>query len=95
VVQAWDFVNATVLWQKPADLEFLAQPVAEIDWTGGSNVRIRYALQEDQIETVADLMRLSESELMRMPNFGSKSLAAIKDVLSRHGLELKPRSDYA
>jgi hypothetical protein len=40
------------------------------------------------IATVADLVRLTEPELLREPNFGRKSLAAIKRVLAEHGLTL-------
>jgi DNA-directed RNA polymerase alpha subunit len=40
------------------------------------------------IATVADLVRLTEIELLREPNFGRKSLNAIKQVLAEHGLTL-------
>ena len=40
------------------------------------------------IATVADLVRMTEGELLREPNFGRKSLDAIKRVLAEHGLTL-------
>jgi DNA-directed RNA polymerase alpha subunit len=38
------------------------------------------------IVTVADLVRMTEGQLLREPNFGRKSLDAIKRVLAEHGL---------
>jgi Bacterial RNA polymerase, alpha chain C terminal domain len=40
------------------------------------------------IATVADLVRMTEGELLREPNFGRKSLDAVERVLAEHGLRL-------
>jgi DNA-directed RNA polymerase alpha subunit len=95
MTQAWDFVDATVLWQSRN--EFLNTPVSRInfDYDGyiGLTVRIRNACRtagpgSEPVVTVADMVKLSEAEWLRNPNFGRKSLAAIKYVLAKHGLTL-------
>lgn len=50
--------------------------------------RARSALKCSNIETVDDLCRMSEAELLRSPNFGRVSLAAIKSALAQQGRAL-------
>ena len=40
------------------------------------------------IKTIAELVRCSEQELLRTPNFGRKSLTEVKEELSSIGLSL-------
>lgn len=47
--------------------------------------RTRTALLAEGIETAEDISRMSERELLRIPNLGSKSVAEIRDVLSAFG----------
>jgi DNA-directed RNA polymerase alpha subunit len=69
--------------------EFQLLRVNKVDWDNGRNTRIQNALLNEGILTVAELMRFTESELLRTPNFGQKSLVAIKNVLAQHGLKLE------
>ena len=47
--------------------------------------RTRTALLAEGIETAEDISRMSERELLRIPNLGSKSVAEIRGVLSAFG----------
>jgi hypothetical protein len=79
---------------------FLHRRIDSIDFGGRTTVRIRnvcnnYVASDWQfrdtprpIATVADLVRMTEGELLRESNFGRKSLDAIKRVLAEHGLRL-------
>ncbi len=49
-------------------------------------------LKENNIYTAQDLTRLSETELLRLRNFGSKKIKLIKEKLAQLGLKLK--EDY-
>ncbi len=51
-------------------------------------VRSTNCLKQENIYYVGDLVQRTESELLRTPNFGKKSLIEIKESLARHGLEL-------
>ena len=52
------------------------------------SVRSGNCLENDNITYIGDLVQKSESELLRTPNFGRKSLNEIKEVLANMGLEL-------
>ena len=56
--------------------------------TKGINTRTRNCLSNMGIVDVHDLARYSDVELMRYPNFGKVSLADVKSLLARNGLEL-------
>lgn len=47
------------------------------------NERPRRALKNDDINTIEQLRRVSDAELMQMPNFGKKSLQEVKEELAR------------
>lgn len=53
------------------------------------NVRPANALHNEGIETLRELVTKTEAELMRIPNFGRKSLHEIKEMLGEFGLELR------
>lgn len=59
--------------------------VSELDLS----VRVAHALLMQDIETLGDVCKYSEAELLRYPNFGRKSLSELKEVLSFHGLHLR------
>ena len=56
------------------------EDVAEI------SVRSRHALQKESIHTLGDLITRTEEDMLRIDNFGKKSLAEIYGVLDEHGL---------
>jgi DNA-directed RNA polymerase alpha subunit len=56
------------------------------------SARARHCLRNDNIGTIDDLVQLSEAELLRIPNFGRKSLNEVKGHLRAIGLCLAPAS---
>ncbi|MBL0318370.1 MAG: DNA-directed RNA polymerase subunit alpha [Alphaproteobacteria bacterium] len=50
------------------------------------SVRSQNCLKNDNIVYIGDLVRKTEAEMLKTPNFGRKSLNEIKDVLSSMGL---------
>ena len=52
------------------------------------SVRSANCLKNDNIVYIGDLVRKTEQDMMRTPNFGRKSLNEIKEVLAGMGLEL-------
>ena len=62
----------------------LLQPVDDLDLT----VRSANCLKAENIYYIGDLIQLTETELLKTPNLGRKSLNEIKDILSSKGLTL-------
>ncbi len=62
----------------------LLKKVAELELS----VRSSNCLLTDNVVYIGDLVQKTESELLRTPNFGRKSLNEIKEVLAGMGLEL-------
>lgn len=62
----------------------LLRPVDDLELT----VRSANCLKAENLLYIGDLVQRTESELLRTPNLGKKSLTEIKDTLARHGLEL-------
>lgn len=52
------------------------------------SVRSANCLKNDNIVYIGDLVQKTESEMLRTPNFGRKSLNEIKEVLQQMGLSL-------
>ena len=52
------------------------------------SVRSANCLKNDNIVYIGDLILKTESEMLRTPNFGRKSLNEIKEVLTAMGLHL-------
>lgn len=52
------------------------------------SVRSANCLKNDNIVYIGDLVQKTESEMLRTPNFGRKSLNEIKEVLAQMGLRL-------
>ena len=57
------------------------------------SVRSANCLKNDEIVYIGDLVQKSESEMLRTPNFGRKSLNEIKEVLTSMSLELGMKID--
>ena len=51
-------------------------------------VRSANCLKAESIYFIGDLIQRTETELLKTPNLGKKSLTEIKDVLAEHGLSL-------
>jgi DNA-directed RNA polymerase subunit alpha len=64
--------------------KLLNTSVDELDLT----VRSRNGLERESIRTIGDLVKLSEGDLIRIPNFGKRSLQEIKEKLKEWNLEL-------
>lgn len=65
--------------------ELLNRPLEELELSD----RIINSLKAQNIETVGDLLRHTEKELLGGKNFGKKSLEEVKEVLKGLGLSLK------
>lgn len=80
----------TFTHQSPADIDpILLRPVDELELT----VRSANCLKAENIFYIGDLIQKTESELLKTPNLGKKSLTEIKDVLASRGLSLGRRLD--
>ena len=53
------------------------------------SLRVLNVCRDGNIKTLGDLVLKTEPELLRIPNFGRKSVNRIIDVLSKFGLRLK------
>lgn len=67
----------------------LDAPIAEFELS----VRARNCLKKMRINTIGDLLKLTEAELMAYRNFGETSLNEIKAMLAKKGLRLGQRPD--
>ncbi|MCU0727024.1 MAG: tetratricopeptide repeat protein [Planctomycetes bacterium] len=64
--------------------QILRIPISDFELS----VRSRNCLSKMQIETLGDLIRRTEPELLSYKNFGETSLQEIKDILAQKGLRL-------
>jgi DNA-directed RNA polymerase subunit alpha len=67
----------------------LLKPVDDLELT----VRSANCLKAENIHYIGDLVQRSETELLKTPNLGRKSLNEIKEVLSQRGLALGTKLD--
>ncbi|MGD9649949.1 MAG: DNA-directed RNA polymerase subunit alpha [Dongiaceae bacterium] len=72
---------------KAVDLPFNRNLLRKVDELELS-VRAANCLKNDNIVYIGDLVQKTESEMLRTPNFGRKSLNEIKEVLAQMGLTL-------
>ena len=70
--------------EEPALNVNLLRKVEELELS----VRSANCLKNDEIIYIGDLVQKTESEMLRTPNFGRKSLNEIKEVLTSMSLEL-------
>jgi len=73
--------------QTASDLPFNRHLLRKVDELELS-VRSANCLKNDNIVYIGDLVQKTESEMLRTPNFGRKSLNEIKEVLQQMGLSL-------
>jgi DNA-directed RNA polymerase subunit alpha len=69
----------------------LEMPVDSLDFS----VRTSNCLRKEQIRTVGELIERSEDDLMRVRNFGRKSLDEVKEKLATLALSLAPGTGEA
>ena len=69
--------------------ENLSRSVDELELS----VRSYNCLKNAQIHTIRDLVQMSEPEILKMKNFGRKSLKEIKEILAEMGLSLGMKLD--
>ena len=74
--------------QPEVDPVFL-RPVDDLELT----VRSANCLKAENLFYIGDLVQRTETELLKTPNLGKKSLTEIKDVLASHGLTLGTKLD--
>jgi len=72
---------------EPETDPILLRPVDELELT----VRSANCLKAEKIYYIGDLIQQSETQLLKTPNLGKKSLTEIKDVLASRGLSLGMR----
>ncbi len=65
------------------------RPVDDLELT----VRSANCLKAENIFYIGDLIQRTETDLLKTPNLGKKSLTEIKNVLASHGLALGTRLD--
>ena len=71
--------------QEEADIDpVMLRPVDELELT----VRSANCLKAESVHYIGDLVTRKESDLLRTPNLGKKSLNEIKEVLASRGLSL-------
>ncbi len=83
----FDEPEKEVVQEKAPELAFnpaLLKKVDELEFS----VRSANCLKNDNIVYIGDLIQKTESEMLRTPNFGRKSLNEIKEVLAQMGLHL-------
>jgi len=81
--------EASVLAGSPQIDPILLRPVDDLELT----VRSANCLKAENIYYIGDLIQCSESELLKTPNLGRKSLTEIKEVLQARGLALGMKLD--
>jgi DNA-directed RNA polymerase subunit alpha len=64
----------------------LLRPLDELELT----IRSLKSLKAENIHYIGDLIRRTETELLKTPQLGRKSLEEIKEVLASRGLTLHP-----
>lgn len=69
--------------------EKLRLPISELELT----VRAANCFREENIKTIADLVKRAEDEMLSLRNFGKKSLAEVKELLVGMGLSLGMKVD--
>lgn len=73
--------------EEPSIEPILLRPVDDLELT----VRSANCLKAENIHFIGDLVQKAESDLLKTPNLGKKSLAEIKEVLASRNLSLGMR----
>jgi DNA-directed RNA polymerase subunit alpha len=84
-----DTIPEPVLERPAVSPELLSRSIDEIELS----VRAFNCLKNAKIDTLRDLVRHTEGDMLKMKNFGRKSLNEVRDVLTKLGLELGMQVD--
>ncbi|MCX6350166.1 MAG: DNA-directed RNA polymerase subunit alpha [Candidatus Aureabacteria bacterium] len=80
-----EFIEEAEAEKKEDKLQkILSMPITEIELS----VRSTNCIKAAEIQTLGDLVRKNESEMLQFRNFGKKSLEEIKNILTRYNLRL-------
>ena len=80
-----EFIEEAEAEKKEDKLQkILSMPITEIELS----VRSTNCIKAADIQTLGDLVRKNESEMLQFRNFGKKSLEEIKNILTRYNLRL-------
>ena len=74
----------------PPNEEILRMPINGLANQYTFTVRLQNILKAEGFQTVGDIVKQREIELLRLPNMGRRSLNDLKTCLANVGLELKP-----
>jgi DNA-directed RNA polymerase subunit alpha len=85
--QVGDIFDAPAAQRSTQFDPILLRPVDELELT----VRSANCLKAENIYYIGDLIQRTETELLKTPNLGRKSLNEIKEVLASRGLTLGAR----
>lgn len=84
--QASEFASAPVFVSSASERDkALDSPIEDLELS----VRSYNCLKREGVNTVQQLVNISESDLMKIRNFGAKSIEEVKDKLAELGLSLK------
>ncbi len=87
-------LRSSPMLKESADLQsvnpIFMRPVDDLELT----VRSANCLKAESIFFIGDLVQRSETDLLKTPNLGKKSLTEIKNVLATHGLSLGTRLEH-
>jgi hypothetical protein len=90
IIKAKDWDNAEIDQDIRKDIETLsffvtcALPISVLRLSG----RLSYAMMSARIERLSELIKLSEADILGMPNIGRKSANEVQRALTRFGLKL-------
>jgi hypothetical protein len=86
--RVWQIVTD---WKSPSSQrrKALNKKIEDMEFS----VRTKNALLNNNIKKISDLLPWTERDLLRMPNFGRKSLNEMKEVLEYMGIQLKVKED--
>lgn len=68
---------------KKEQLTILATPIKELD----TSIRLQRCCCHAELETLGDVLRMDKRELLKIRNFGRKSLTELCEIFAKHGIE--------
>lgn len=93
-VRAWPAIDARrkALSEMPLD-RWLDQSIADMHWL---TVRTRNSITNGEgLHTPRHLLTITEAEMLRIPNFGKKSLQELRCMMAARGLKIGQDADLS